>query len=525
MTCTWVAGTTFAARGAERIQFFIGPLEPTIYVEDLATFAADGTIPDRLRPIASRFNETQLDSVRALLNTQFDLDLIAVSQFAYGPVGEPLLQRAGQVVVTDTFRNGFQALRASLLLAASGEEDCCTILDFLNYYPLATVQLDMSLALQMLEENRRIFQLRDEVVAGVREIAVEQVEAAGAIVLPDFEPHQPGPYLWQQETFTFQNPDRSVPSVADLYLPDANVSGGSNLPVVVISHGIASDRQTFGYLAEHLASHGYGVINLEHAETSAEKFARFLQGLEGPPTPSELLHRPRDITAVLDTLEARSLTEPDLQTLNLQTVGVLGQSLGGYTVLAAAGAELNRPELAQQCLATLAERPSINFSMLLQCRLLELPEATSLAVQDDRIQAVVALNPLTSSIFGEAGLSRLTLPVLMVSASDDYFAPMIPEQIMPFTWFTQEESYLVVVDPGTHFSFLGVVSEGAFPVPESFIGADPELARPQLRGLSLAFFNQYLLDRSEASIFLTQAYLDTLEQDPFQFDIIHNFFE
>ncbi|MEO1299094.1 MAG: alpha/beta hydrolase [Cyanobacteria bacterium J06636_16] len=133
-------------------------------------------------------------------------------------MGEPLLQRAGQVVVTDNFRNGFHALRASLLLAASAEEDCCTILDFLQYYPLATVQLDMSLALQIIEENRRIFQLRDEVVAGVREIAVEQVQAAGAIALPDLEPHQPGPYPWQQETFTFQNPDRAVVSTADLYL-------------------------------------------------------------------------------------------------------------------------------------------------------------------------------------------------------------------------------------------------------------------------------------------------------------------
>ncbi|MEO1299095.1 MAG: hypothetical protein AAFW75_25630 [Cyanobacteria bacterium J06636_16] len=124
----------------------------------------------------------------------------------------------------------------------------------------------------------------------------------------------------------------------------------------MISHGIASDCQTFGYLAEHLASHRYGVINLEHAETSAEKFSRFLQGLEGSPTPSELLHRPRDITAVLDTLAVRAVNEPNLQTLNLQAVGVLGQSLGGYTILAAAGAELNRPELEQQCLATLAER-------------------------------------------------------------------------------------------------------------------------------------------------------------------------
>lgn len=171
------------AAAAERIQFFIGPFEPTIYVEDLAVFAAEGIIVDRLKPIANRFEATQLASVRTLLNTSFDLNLITVSQFTYGPVGELLLQRAGQVVITDTFNNEFHALRASLLLATAAEEDCCTVLDLLQYFPLETVQLDMSLALQVLEENRRIFQLRDEVVAGVREIAVEQVQAAGAIAL------------------------------------------------------------------------------------------------------------------------------------------------------------------------------------------------------------------------------------------------------------------------------------------------------------------------------------------------------
>ena len=525
MVCTLGAGTASPVKGAERIQFFIGPFEPTIYVEDVELFAEEGIIADRLKFVASRFDESQLESVRALLNTPLDLDLIAVSQFSYGSVGEALLQRAGQVVVTDNFRNGFHALRASLLLAASAEAECCTVLDFLRHYPLDTIQLDMSLALQVVEENQRIFQMRDEVVAGVREIAVEQVEAAGVASLPNFEPHQLGPYRWQQETFTFQNRDRAVSSTADLYRPLVDMAVPSEIPVVVISHGMASDRQTFSYLAEHFASHGYGVVSLEHAETSAEKFSRFLQGLEGPPSPSELLNRPKDITAALDTLEDRAITERELQALNLQEVGVLGQSLGGYTALAAGGAELNRPELEQQCLTTLAERPSVNFSMLLQCRILELPEDTLLEVQDERIKAVVALNPVTSGIFGEAGLSRLQAPVLMIGSSDDYFAPMVPEQIVPFTWFTHEDSYLVIVDPGTHFSFLGAVAEGAFPVPDSFIGADPQLARPQLKGLSLSFFNRYLLDRTEDSAFLTQAYLETLDQDPFQFDIIHNFFD
>ncbi|MEM9927706.1 MAG: hypothetical protein AAF915_28945, partial [Cyanobacteria bacterium P01_D01_bin.50] len=51
-----------------------------------------------------------------------------------------------------------------------------------------------------------------------------------------------------------------------------------------------------------------------------------------------------DVTK-LDELERRAKSEPELQSLNLQAVGVLGQSLGGYTVLAAAGAQLSREKL------------------------------------------------------------------------------------------------------------------------------------------------------------------------------------
>lgn len=519
-----MAGAALPVQGAERIEFFVGPFEPVIYVEDLETFAQEGTIPERLAFVTDRFEQAQLESVRTLLNTSFDLDLMAVSQFTYGSAGEDLLQRVGQIVLTDTFGNGFQALRASLILAAASD-DCCTFLDLLKQYPLETIQLDLGLTLQIIEENQRIFQLRDEVVAGVREIALEQVEASGIVSLPEFMPHQPGPHRWQRETFTFQNPGRPEPSTADLYRPRLATTVPAAVPVVVISHGLASDRQTFAYLAEHLVSHGYGVVVLEHVESSAERFERFLQGLEGPPTPTELLNRPRDITAVLDTLEQRATTEPELQALDLDAVGVLGQSLGGYTVLAAAGAKLNRDELAQQCLATLAERPSVNLSFLVQCRILELPEGMSLAVQDDRVQAVLAINPVTSSLFGQAGLSQLQVPVLVIGASDDYFAPIVPEQIIPFTWFTHEESHLAILEQGTHFSFLGFTGEGALPVPESFIGPDPEQARPPLQGLSLAFFNYYLLDRPEDAVFLTQTYLNTLEPGPFQFDIIQNFFE
>ena len=516
--------TALPVQSAERIQFFFGPFEPTIYVEDLAQLVEEGTVSDRFQPIADRLGEAQLEEVRSLLNMPFPIDAVMMSQFTYGPVGERLLHQAGQVIRTDNMLNGSRALRAALIFAAA-EEDGLTILNVIRQFPLDTIQVDFALLSQIIGETQSIFQLRDEVVAGVREISVEQAAQQTGSIADTIAPHLPGPYRWQQQALTFQNPGRPEASLADLYLPTVPSPPAEGTPVVVISHGIASDRRTFGYLGAHLASHGYAVVLIEHVETTAEKFGRFLQGLEGPPNPAELLHRPQDITAVLDELQRLTSTRSDLQQLNLQSVGVLGQSLGGYTVLAAAGAELARENLQQECEVTLAERPSVNLSQLIQCQILELPETMSLAVQDERVTAAVALNPVTSSLFGEDGLSQMQQPVMIVGGTDDYFAPIVPEQIIPFTWFEHLESYLVIVEGGTHFSFLGSADQGPLPVPESFIGPDPALSRPQIRGLSLAFFNRYLQGQRDQNIYLSQTYMDSWGQDPFRFNIIQNFFD
>lgn len=511
--------TASPAWAAEKIQFFYGPFEPTIYIEDLETFVETGEVTERFELVANRLDQDQKENLRAFLNTRYDISAVSVSQFTYSPVGERLLQRMGQVVQTDSFLNGMKAIRAALIFAAADTERGCTIINVLRHFPLETIQLDIELTRQILAENQDIFQRRDQVVAEIRELATTQpTEDLG--FPKDQDPQFAGPHRWQVETISFQNSGRERPSLANLYTPEIPNAPNNSIPVVAISHGIASSRETFGYLAEHLASHGYGVVVLEHAETSAERFTRFLNGLEGAPDPRELLLRPQDITTMLDTLSAQQDTNPKLRDLNLESVGLLGQSLGGYTVLAAGGAVINRPKLADQCLTTLAERPTLNLSMLLQCRILELPKETSLAVADSRVSAVIALNPLTSHIFGESGLQQIDVPVMLVAGTNDYFTPALPEQIEPFDWLTTNHRQLVVMENGTHFSFLGGSDRSVLPVPDGFIGPDPQQARPQVQAISLAFFNRYLKDQTEAEVFLHQAYLDEFPIEPFQFSLI-----
>ncbi|MEL6470414.1 MAG: alpha/beta hydrolase [Cyanobacteria bacterium J06623_4] len=513
------------ARAADRIQFFFGPFEPTLYVEDLEIFAETGDVPERLEPFASRLSEPQKQSLRSFLNAKADLSPIPVAQFTYSSFGESLLGKLGQVVQTDSFLSGMKGLRSALILAAADEEQGgLTTLNAMRHFPTETIQIDFSLARQIAAENEEIFMRRDSAVDAIRQHARAQAMDRNKLSLTN-DPQQAGAYAWQVEMFSFQTPGRSTASIADLYMPerDSTAAGGtgSSVPVVVISHGVASSRNTFAYMAEHLASHGYAVVAIEHRETSAEKFVRFLWGKEGAPGGEELLLRTQDITAALDVLsEQQADGELSVSGLNLASVGLLGQSLGGYTVLAAGGAQIDRAFLAAECESSLAERPTLNLSMLTQCTLLELPAGTLMDVADERVAAVVALNPLTSSIFGRSGLQEIEIPVMIVAGTDDYVAPALPEQIEPFDWLTTEYKKLVVMNKGTHFSFLDQNAQGVLPFSDGLTGPDPTAARAPTRALSLAFFDRHLKDQPEADQFLNQTYLDEFPKEPFEFSVV-----
>lgn len=518
--------TALPAQGADRIQFFFGPFEPTIYVKDLETFAETGEAPERLAPFTNRFNDQQKQAFRGILNARYELSPIPVAQFTYSSLGENLLGKLGQVIQTDSFLNGMKGIRGSLILAADDTENGgLTTLNVLRRFPAKTIQIDFSLARQIIAENEQIFMRRDSVVDDIQQLAQAQAREKSELSLND-DPRAAGPYTWQITTLPFQTPGRPKTSVADLYLPNQPEpnrpeAAAESTPVVIISHGVASSRKTFAYMAEHLASHGYAVVALEHIETSADKFIRFLWGKEDAPGGKELLLRSQDITAVLDTLNSQK-TEGDstLTRLDLTSVGLLGQSLGGYTVLASGGAGIDPEFLAQECQSSLAERPTLNLSLLTQCTLLDLPEETPLAVADERVSAVVALNPLTSSIFGMGGLQKIQIPVMIMAGTNDYVAPALPEQIEPFNWLTTEHKKLVVMEGGTHFSFLDRQTQSVLPFSEGLTGPDPITAREPTRALSLAFFNRHLQNQPEAEQFLNQVYLNEFPTEPFNFSVV-----
>ena len=326
-----------------------------------------------------------------------------------------------------------------------------------------------------------------------------------------------GRFTWNKQTLTLSDSRRSRIFLADIYLPSTR----SPVMVIVISHGLGLDRTSFEYVAQHLASYGFAVAVPEHPGSNAQQLRSLLAGKANQVAePNEFINRPLDVKYLLDELENRNKSDPSFQ-LNLQQVGVIGQSFGGYTALALAGAELNFDQLQKDCEDL---NDSWNVSLLLQCRALELP-ATQYNLRDERVKAAIALNPIASSVFGQAGLSQIQVPVMLVGSSADTVAPALSEQILPFTWLTTPQKYLVLLKGGTHFSTIGESdsdTDAAVAIPSQVIGPDPAIARRYVKALSAAFFQTYVAGAPDYSPYLSADYAQAISQAPFNLSLVQS---
>ncbi|MGL5036055.1 MAG: alpha/beta hydrolase family protein, partial [Microcystaceae cyanobacterium] len=265
------------------------------------------------------------------------------------------------------------------------------------------------------------------------------------------------------------------------------------------------------YVGKHLASYGYGVAALNFPQTDNKTLKAALSGSETLPLSNSWLSQPQDVTLLLNTIEQNIATNPQWQgKIDPKNVGLIGQSLGGYTVTALSGTPLAWPKLIKHCQdLTNGDRVILNPAVIWQCKNLENPP-TIMNLADPRVKATIAINPVSNPIFNKSGMATLKTPMLVIAGSADIFAPALPEQLVPFTWMTHSDRYLLLVKNSTHLSFL----DGTSNLPDAIIGPKPELARTYLNALGLAFFNRYLNQQSQFDAYLTDAAVANLGQDP-----------
>ncbi len=517
-----IAGRPLLA--AERVYVSYSILERSISIRALEEFAKTGRITENLQAYTRYLKPDQLRQFREGLQQAIDLKPVTLAQFLYTPLGEALLQRLTPVIRMKAGPSSFYALRAALILAAADPEGL-TVLSALRHFPASGVQLDVS---EALETWGQIQQLVQQTEAAVR--ALEQQAAAAnskPLLTQVLDPQLPGPYLWQKTTLTLVDQTQRRLELTgsprkylvDVYLPD--LEPPQRRPVIVISHGLNSDRSSFAYLAEYLASYGFVVAVPEHPGSNTEQLIALVQGRANiVAQPQEFVDRPLDVSYLLDELDRLGQTDPRFRDrLNLKQVGVVGQSFGGYTALVLAGARLDLPQLQRTCPAALTT--TLNLSLFLQCQAQGLPPR-DYTLADSRVQAIVAVNPLNSVILGPAGLSQIKIPVMIVSGSADTVALTLPEQLEPFTWLTAPNKYLVLVEGATHLSMIGRSSLGPelLPTPPVLIGPAPNLARNYLEALSVAFLKTYVGNQPAYAAYLSNHYMQFLSRDPLTLSLV-----
>ncbi|MEG4944076.1 alpha/beta hydrolase [Microcoleus sp. F4-D5] len=500
--------TAAPAWGAERIYVTYGPLEESVPIESLALFAKEGKIDSNLDGFAQYVKKAQLAEIRSALQAKAEISHVTIAQFLYTPQGEVLLKRLGRVIQTKARQPGFYAIRSALILAASDPEGL-TILNVLRKFPTYGIRIDIGRGLAIGNELTSLINRSNQTIAGV--VQLSEAEAALAPPIPPAEmlqPQLPGPYTWKKSSVTLTSPTRPRTFDMDIYLPQGSQQPA---PVVVISHGLGSDRLSFQYLAKHLASYGFAVAVPEHPGSNAQQIQDLVTGRANQVAePAEFVNRPLDIKDLLDYLTKLSTTDPAYQgQLDLQRVGVIGQSFGGYTALALAGAGINFGQLDKDCQL---ENETWNLSLLLQCRARGL-ERNQYNFGDSRIKAAIAINPIVSSILGETNLGNIKIPVMVIAGSADTVAPAFLEQIQPFTWLTSLNKYLVLMINGTHFSSIEESPQSLFLPPAEAIGPEPALARRYLSGLSLAFMESYLNNKSNFRPYLEPSYALSISRD------------
>ena len=173
-------------------------------------------------------------------------------------------------------------------------------------------------------------------------------------------------------------------------------------PVVVLSHGLLNCAAAFNDLAEHLASRGFIVLGLEHADEEASN-----------PLAAALYLRPLDQAAAIHALERWNATAGHVlhQQLDVSRLALVGYSMGGYGALVTAGARVTTDGVAYGYV------PGVAMARHAQ------PMSDEDSRARARVTAVVAIAPWggQSSIgaLKPAGLEGVTAPTMLLVGDQD----------------------------------------------------------------------------------------------------------
>jgi predicted dienelactone hydrolase len=242
--------------------------------------------------------------------------------------------------------------------------------------------------------------------------------------------------------------DRDVP--VKFYIP----AGVASPPLVVFSHGIGEDRDSYAWLGRAWASHGYASIHVTHAGTDKATLRQgYLKLYRATKDSRNWIARPLDVRFVLDQLARHAEGAPRV---DLERVAVAGHSAGAFTALAITGLRAGT-------------------------------EAVTLT--DPRVKVAIALSMPKMDVVPPSGYDSLTAPTLHMTGTCDgslTYRTRPADRRVPFEATHASRQYLITLAGVNHNTFSNA--------------ADPHHAR--IAQLTTAFLDAWLLGDPSARSWL-----------------------
>lgn len=191
-------------------------------------------------------------------------------------------------------------------------------------------------------------------------------------------------------------------SFAGQAITDAAAKEGQ-YPLVVMSHGFGGWAEHYSNLGEHIASRGYVVASIDHADERVTGAASFLTSFS-----NVLQNRSLDQRQVIKAIIAKAASENSgyYSAIDAEKIALLGYSMGGFGALRTAGAPYDYSAESLGNLPDEAEKTIQNGTQ-----------------ETAPISALIAIAPWGGTADNRSwnadSLSKITVPSLFIAGNQD----------------------------------------------------------------------------------------------------------
>ncbi|MBX8825034.1 alpha/beta fold hydrolase [Ochrobactrum sp. SFR4] len=233
-------------------------------------------------------------------------------------------------------------------------------------------------------------------------------------------------------------------------IPNAAPDGKSH-PLVILSHGYGGSWRNLNWLAGELVGQGYIVAAPDHPGTTT-----FNRDQEQA---AKLWERPHDLSRVIDIVTSDSALagriEPD-------RIAAIGHSLGGWSVVALAGAQFDRERFEKDCKDNPNPRTCGLAEELIKPQGDVAAEKLKTMKADPRVDAIVSLDLGLARGFTPESLNSISVPALIFGAGVDIgdLPAKLESGYIAANMSDKATQYFEIAD-AAHFSFMQICKAGA----------------------------------------------------------------